>query len=520
VIRLICISALVLLCLGKSGNLYGQVTQPYRYEQNIKNQNIDFTVISFGKNGLCLIQDLHTFEKTNKKWQVAVLDTTLAPVWAAEFGVPARDVLAGFEYNSEYLYLLYRDGNTDFSDFNLLIINLNEKTIQNHVIKFEVELALTHFTVAGQSAVFGGYVNREPAVLLYDPLTHQSKILAGFFVKGIEILDVRANQNQSFNVLLINRNLKFLKKLILRNFDPLGKLILEDEISIPEEINIISGMTTSLVRDELLIAGTYSSTDRSTSVGIYSVNVNPFENQKINFTTYSSLYNFLNFLPPKHAERVKSQDIRRKEKGLLPIFKVYVNPIKILESPNGFYLLTEVYSPRDFYDTSNNPFFRDQSNFFYPFNTPHYGYYSPRYNTLKKNYDMKMIQASIIKINSNAIPTRDISIPLENISRFNLRQVSDFTVVKDSIDIAFKIKNKIYFNTYKSILNNNYSLSDTTLVSLAKLEKIRNELDDEGNILHWFNDSFYTWGYQSIDSYINNTKESRPVFYINRLRFR
>ena len=48
------------------------------------------------------------------------------------------------------------------------------------------------------------------------------------------------------------------------------------------------------------------------------------------------------------------------------------------------------------------------------------------------------------------------------------------------------------------------------------LDEIKSEKEFEGGVRHWFANSFYVWGYQSVR---NSTKEDkvRDVFYINKV---
>ncbi|MEJ0056524.1 MAG: hypothetical protein WDN75_13250 [Bacteroidota bacterium] len=197
----------LILCLPTHW-VSAQLTQEFRFEQEVKRNEEGFTVISLKKEGIALVRDTDKYAQGNKKWQVEILDTTLNKVWSTDLELKSKLVLIGYEYNSNHLYLLFREEAGLHNEMQLMTFLLSERTIDTDKIKFEVEIKLTHFIMSGTSAVFGGYVNNEPAVLLYDRASGIPKILPGLFIKDMSLLDVRANQNESFNILLIEQRLK------------------------------------------------------------------------------------------------------------------------------------------------------------------------------------------------------------------------------------------------------------------------------------------------------------------------
>ncbi|MBY0434869.1 MAG: hypothetical protein K2U26_12240, partial [Cyclobacteriaceae bacterium] len=287
--RFILYQSFFLVLLSVRMPLHAQISQPYRFEQKIKNSEAGFTVISLKKEGIAFVRDKEKYEQGKKKWHLEILDTTLTSQWSTEMELDNRLVLVGYEYSPQRLYLLFREGETDFYNFQMARVDIPERTYQTEKIKFELNFRITHFTLAGSSAIFGGYISSQPVVLLYDQSSDHPKVLPGLFNNDLELLDVRANQNQSFNVLLAERKGKEKRKLIIRTYDEAGNLLMDDEINFNPGYSIITGMTSALERDELLIVGTYGEGTNRQALGFYSVVVDPFSEQAITFTEFASL---------------------------------------------------------------------------------------------------------------------------------------------------------------------------------------------------------------------------------------
>src|SRR5258708_5080652 len=107
-------------------------------------------------------------------------------MWSTELMLENRLSIVGYEYNPGHLYLLFRESEKTHRKFQLIDVTFYEKTLRTEEIKFEVEFSLTHFTMAGTSAIFGGYISNEPAVLLYDQTSSQPKVLPGLFIKDMK----------------------------------------------------------------------------------------------------------------------------------------------------------------------------------------------------------------------------------------------------------------------------------------------------------------------------------------------
>ncbi|CAN5299368.1 hypothetical protein BH09BAC3_BH09BAC3_18730 [soil metagenome] len=507
----------------------GQIIQTHRFEEDIKSDEKGFTVFSLKKEGLALIREKEPEERRKKKWQLEIVDTTLSKVWSTELEIESKLTLVGYEYNPKHLYLLFREGaDTYIHTYSLFNVNLEEKIITTHEIKFEVDFKLSHFTMAGGSAVFGGYISNEPAVLLYDQRVTLPKVLPGLFIRQMKLLDVKANQNESFNILLLENIDKENSNLIVRTFDNKGNLIFDDIIRVDPRFVIQTGMTSVLERDELILIGTYTSGKTKPSSGFFSAVVDPFADEPLHYNDFGSMSHFLDYLPSKKAAKVKAKTQKLKRNGQLPSYSASVIPYRIEERKDGFYFLAEVYHSSS--GASTNPYSYG-SNYYNP--SSMYGYYpyglnsmnsnNRYYNTpynsgnMAGNSDVQMIESVVVKLGDNGKIEKDASLKFANLRQDNLEQIGDFAVVRDSILLIYRKENEIFYKCQIGDTIDIKPIKQSKVLVKSDHEYLRGQHETEGTIRYWYGNYFYLWGYQNIKDSKKLLDKTRRVFYVNRI---
>lgn len=498
-----------------------QINQVERWEIEQKNSDNAWTIIPMREKGLALVRDKEKFVEGQKVFQVQLLDTLLKETENIEVGVPARMKLIGYEYTGSHLYILLRAGESDVSEVLLLEYDMAAKSIGRFEIKHEFNFRLTHFVVLERHAIFGGYVSREPAVLIYDILDKQMKVVPGFFTSDTELLDLRLNQNGTFNTLVTNRSIRQNKTLVLRTFDAAGIQLMEDEIPIDQNKTILSGLTSSLVRDELLIAGTYTVGNSKMATGFFSVLADPFKEQPIHYYDFAQLNHFLDYLNARRADKIKASSRRFREKSKDPEFKANVSNVRLEERAAGFYLLAEAYNTVTASNNSPYPYTGGYNSYYTPYGGL-YGYspFASRYYNSPYNFnnqpvhsDISMLSTSVLAFNPDGKLDWDHSLKVDDERKPTLEQAADFWCDKNKIVIATKTESEL---VVKARFKNNETSGDTIKVLMRKpTEVVRDETEDEGGVRHWYGNKFYVWGYQTVkDPEMKFEDRTRSVFYI------
>jgi len=522
--RCVCIS-LLLLGLGPAA-VVAQTLQPNRFEKQQKNSDDYYNVISLGQDGLALFRERDKYKNSNRIWELTFLDTLLSERKALELEIKERNKMIGYEVHNGHLFFLFRAGETNKNDFELVDLTFGGDEVARHTIKPDLDFKLTHFSKAGNSLALGGYVNNEPAVVLYDLGSKGLKVVPGFFQKDTELVDLRVNQNQTFNTVLIDRSTRDSRKLVLRTFDESGKQLLEDIVPIDEDRSLITGITSGLEREELMILGTWGERNAKQALGFYAITVDPFSDQKIQYFNFGELKHYVDYLSPKRAQRIKDNAREDAAANRLPNFTNYVMPFRIVEYNKGFLLLSEAYNPVSNMSAYNgNPYY---SPFYNPYGfNPYYpgGYFYPGMGrmyrpamygpNMRPTDDIKSLETTLLAFDADGKVMWDESFKLDEIKMPGVEQVADFNLLGDRVFFVYKKESELKVKTI-FLAEGDSQESVEKIKPANELDEVRSDKEYEGGVRHWYKDAFYVWGYQTIR---NATLEDRvrDVFYINKV---
>ncbi len=502
------------LCMLFTVSAHAQVRQAERYEIVQRYSDEDFTIIPLKEDGLALFRKKFKFNNRNRIWELILLDSTVTPKKTLELEVDNQGELMGYEHSNGFVHLLFIK-NEIKGDMEVISVNLSTYEHARLKMVTDLKINLTHFTKCGDNFILGGDVGDEPAVFIYVPSAKNFKIIPGFFNKRTELIDVRVNDNQTFNTVIISRENRENNKIIFRTFDSFGKQLIEDIIAIQTR-NLQTGLSTNLKRDDLMILGTWGKPGSNQSSGFYGVPVDPFSEQEIKFTFLGQLQHYLDHTKPRRAEKIRAKTKEAIEKGGDVDFSNYIVPHRIIEHEKGFILLAETYIPsKDNYNSRNNP---------YTYGSPYgsrYGSYYPgsgMYNTNDGRYDninnvqeIRTVQSQVILFTPTGEVISDYSIELDDIKMPALNQITEFYLDKDDLYFLYKKESELIIKKI-NLRDDQISESTQKVKMKGPLDVIRSESKDS-RIRYWYGKSFYMYGYQTVRYGDGNTKD---IFYINR----
>lgn len=518
----LCFSILIGVLL--THNSFCQPVQTIRYEKTFKFSDEDFTVVPLQEDGIALLHGTNKYKSRNRTWELILIDTLLQEKKTIEFEIENRSRLVGYEHSPDWLYALYIS-NEVTGEMVLATIQLQTNEVKQYEIKPELNFRLTHFNKVGDNFIFGGFVNTEPCVLLYYTKNDNLKLVPGFFQKQTELIDVRVNQNETFNTLIVDRSNLDNRKIIFKTFDASGNLLLEDVTEAGANVTIQTGISSSLQREDLLIVGTWGKKNSKSASGFYSLTIDPFSEGKLNPIYFGELNHFLDYLKPKRASAIKLKTKAALDKNKIPDFNSSIMPYKIIEHSKGFLLLAESYTP-----TSNN----NQYNYGYspyspysnyPYNNP-YGMYSPYYynrrfippaygNNVATEEDHKKIEAIAINMDGLGNVQWDFSLEFNDLKTETLKQVSEVFLESDSLHILYKVQSQLKVKTI-SLETEESKESVQELKLLSPTDKIQSEEKQFEQVECWYRNVFFVNGYQTIYNKTNEDR-TRHVFYIIKI---
>jgi len=373
-------------------------------------------------------------------------------------------------------------------------------------------------------------------LLMYNLQDEKARVIPGILQTNAELIDLRMNVNETFNAIFIEKQANKGRRLAVRTFDANGVLVVEDLINIDEGKAILEAITSTLVHDEMLIVGTWTYGNNKVAAGIFSVVVDPFQDQKINFYDFPMLNHFLDGLKPKRAAKIKAKADWRRSVGKPVEYRMNMLPVRIEETKSGFCFLGEAYEISS-YNGRNMPYYSPYSPYGYsPYGYPlgysPYGYSPYGYNPMRYGYgypynnpyspsgrngyssEVKMKDAALIFFDGRGNMLSDLSLHFPEIKLPAKEQVSDFITLNGTTTMVCKTEKEIIVKA-------------TDQAGVAKEQKVAPELKSPGEIIRsedndntsirsWYGPYFFVYGYQTIRNV--STKNSRDVFYINKVK--
>jgi hypothetical protein len=519
----------LLTFLLQSNTLSAQLTQPLRFEAVHKSSDFDYIVLSMKEHGLALMHQIDKYKGSSDFWEIILLDSALKKIWSSEIELNNQLSMIGFDYINKEVFFLFRMGSGDQGALHLIEIDVQEQVITKYVIEPKLNFKLAYFNIIGRSAVLAGYVARQPTVFLHGLNTGRSKVVPGFFMKNTELLDIRANLNGTFNTLVMDKSSSEKNKLVIKTLDESGTVIIDDAIDIDPGKSLLSGVTSTLLRDDLLVTGTWGLPNGRTALGIYTVLVDPFNKETVQYYDFSEFNHFLDFNSSRKAARIKAKANRRKKAGKLPSFSVYVNTARLAEHPDGFIVLSEVYTPNStqnsyFGPAFNSPYGYTNALYPQPVLTPGYGYspsvfnsgYSPYgYGNQAHRTDVNVKFASVAIIDSHGRLLEDTGMKIDDVRLPSLDQVSDFNCTARKVFQVYRNDKQLNVSTTVRDQGGMITSTNAPISLLNTTDILRTDEPQGGSLRHWYDDYFFVWGYETIKE---KEVSTRNVFYVNKLK--
>lgn len=494
---------ILLLLLLVFSTSQAQVEQPLRMELQLEEQDNYFTVMSMHEYGIVLFRELEKVEEPRKRaWEVIRIDTTLQQILHRTYHLDLKAELAGYEYRDRHLYLLYRMGLYQKDDLKIVKINLDTGEDTHYDIKQIVPVNLTEFTIVGNAALLGGYVNYRPAMIHYSFEEQKIKVLPGIYRNNSELIELNVDETtNTFSVILTERTRDKRYTISLKLFNEAGDLLQNTSLEPRPNTSILYGRSTSFDRQDQFIVGTYSHKRSNFSRGIYLAKLNRDPNQapEINYFNYGDLKNFFSYMKARRAARVKERVERRKIQGKKIRFNYRLLVHDIIKENGNFLMIGEAFYPK--YGSG--------------------GYYGgfgrlPRgQNTAFEGY--KYTHAVIIAFNSQGELQYDNSFEINDVLSYQLDQLVSVGIEDGKIILLYTYENVIRSKIIqRSEVLEGKAFNDIKL----KFEDdiVRNNDSEVGGLMNWYDQYFFAYGVQRIKNITHNNIElNREVFYINKI---
>lgn len=475
--------------------LKAQIRQLQNLEIPIGRNESMYSILPAGDEGLIL----HRPVRTGREYglQVIHLDTLFKEKWSGIMPVNDNQQLAKTVKTREKCYFLFH--HSEFREISFYLYEVDLATgdftryaIANYIPFLPIQLEITEY-----GALLGGYFGgRVPVVLFFEFSTTSSKVLPGLLNEPGELIQIKSNLDNSFNVLISARNMMKQKTLWIKNYDPQGRLV-ENATLIPEENNsLLFGRIIRLDENRQLIAGVYGNRNSEYSKGIFIADIYNTNNQQVLYYPFVDLENFFKYMKAKRENRVKERIARRKIKGKKLRFHYRFLVDEFVQHKDQYILLGEAFYPRYKQYEKN--------------------YMVATYGSLLVFDGYQYTHAVIIGFDKEGKLIWDNSFEINDIRSFTLEQFVKMDVQNDQIALLYLFDNKLR----SKIIQNNSVVEGKSLRQLEtnSTEETNEDEQNIGKLDYWYGHNFLAYGVKS-NPFSRFTNQPRRIFFMSKVRY-
>ncbi len=271
------VSFLFLIAILFSSVVFGQISQPTRYEIEIDKLDEPYNIVSAEENGIYIFkaqEDKNT--KKENSWEIIRIDTSLQEVSRHEVLIDDKFTFRGYSYQNGQFVMLFQEGIEYAEDLLFITFKVGEAGFQSYVYKNVVPIKLTEFELKDDAVIFGGDVNMRAVLMVYNFTQEKGFVLPGFYTDRSSLLQIVRNTNDEwFRVVTSERRLDKTYGITVRAYSTRGELIYSREIDAGEDRSLTNGRIVNGEIGANLLAGTYSKNVEQKLLVVFSLLILP-----------------------------------------------------------------------------------------------------------------------------------------------------------------------------------------------------------------------------------------------------
>ncbi len=490
---------LLFCCLVFSLPCQGQVIQLARFEVPLGKVESEYhQVVSLKEKGLLLYRRL--LSKEGVQMEIIRLDTALQPVWKGYISLEQNIQVQQATLYQHNLFILLRHSVNATGNFQVLAINSDDGEYKIYKINNLIPFIPKEFVVTQAAFLIGGYFNYRPLVLHYGLTSGDTRVLPGFLNEPGELMQVKAYETGSVDIVVGAKNLERQKCLWIRNYDADGNLNKTIVLEPGPKKNLLFGQSVKMPGNEQVVAGVYGRfTDYSR--GVFVSYVDPNGEYQINYYNFGDLQNFFSYMKAKRVKRIKERIERRKIKGKKIKFNYRFLVHSLVPYHDKYILLGEAFYPTYKYSSYVTGL----------------GFYTPYRNDMIFD-GYQYTHAVVIGFTKNGKLLWDNSFEINDIKSFHLEQFVKIHPEENRIVLLYLFQNVIR----SKIIDGDKVLegkTDEELKTQSKDSLIEIENTELAKLEYWYNKNFYVWGVQNVKNLSPQKADPRKVFFITKVTY-
>ncbi|MFN3839856.1 MAG: hypothetical protein ACK4RF_04035 [Cyclobacteriaceae bacterium] len=476
---------------------FAQLQQNNRYEIHISDRDTEYFVAPAKTNG-ALIYRYGTAKKQDYL-DLIYLDTVFTEVWRNQLSLEKKFVLAHQRTVGYQQFLLCHNREFTTINFHLYAIDLHTGASEKYVIENYIPFMPTHFEVMSRGALIGGYyMGRIPVVLYFSFATQKTTVLPGLFNESGELIQIRVNEDESFQVLIGARNFAKQKTIWIKSYDAVGTLKQNTALLPPENTSLLFGKAIKTENENLVVAGTYGSRTSDYSKGLFIATVSNDGEQNQYIYPFTDLENFFSYMKAKKQKRMQDRIARKKVKGKKIKLQYRIMVHELVADNNQFLLLGEAFYP--VYKRDDRYNYGLATSYAVPYVFDGYRY----------------THAILIGFNKQGKLQWDNSFEINDVKSFTLDQYVKMDTRNDRIALLYLFDNRIrtkLIQENKVLEGKNYKN-----LTLGFQPEDQDENDDIKKLEYWYDGAFLAYGVERPPSR-SLTRSRQRVFFVNKISY-
>ena len=495
--------------------LSAQVDHLARFEIEHNTDAQDYIIVSNDRYGLLLVTP--RYQGTTKEYPIELqfLDSNLKRTWNEKISVEKRFILRGYHYVDKISYLLFQNRTNNNSTKIIRVDPQNQEVKQFEPMNI-VDLTITEFEMIKSTAILGGYYQERPVVFAYDLEINKIRTLSNVYQKNSELLEVKVNADSvTFNVIASKQTENKDRTFIVSTYDFGGNAIRDYELEIPEDYQLLTGVSSSIRNKEQVIVGLYCVDIGNYPSGLFVNHVDRTGVQNMKFYNFGQFDSFLNHTG-KRADKLKGKALAAAESNKVWRFKTDGLFKELLEEDHKLVFVGEFYRPWSL-STLNYQRFKNENrisnnNTFMtnPMLNP-----ALRTNPRHMNFtngvenEINYTHAFALGLDYKGNILWDGSMEIDETIEGDLHFLGDFLQVNGETFYAYYYDELLVASHLCDREDSNPYANAIQL--LNESDELRHERDVHRGIVRWYNNKFLIHGIQ----HVRDDYALRKVFFIN-----
>jgi hypothetical protein len=492
-----------------------KVENPLRVEFSARAEV--FEVVTAGDEGALLFYESNQeLDENTKAWVFVFYDKALNPLWSKEIPL-FKDF--GYELSQcsdGRIYLTFRKVNKPSHEeynFQILTLDIENGDFQTDNLFIPLDASLVNFQVFDNFFAAGFNYPREKAILvIYDFKTkqhhHNQFTEQPTFIKDLKINSFSKDIYISLNVYTSRRN----SSLYVNSYDFDGALKNSQQVTpLMTTEKLMNGQISFFSSNEFFILGSFnnlngsSSTRNETDMGEQSEGfyIARFEGTEQKFIQLHKLLDFKNITEILNNEQLAAvRNLLRKEKKRGKEQSLYYDFLihELQKNGDNFLMLAEAFYPQ----------YHQVSTITYDF----YGRPMPYYYTIFEGY--KFFNAFVVEFDSDGNLIFSNGMKIWEMLSMRLRK--NVGMFPDGSELA------MFYNHQGAIVSTVIDGYDQIGTEERTRIASKNPGDTpieskNGRIVHWYDNKFLAFGYQTLRNNSIPGGSRRKVFYMNKMAF-